>query len=102
MSTNGIIRCADNIGRIVIPKEWRNLLKIGPKDPVEMLMRGDAVIIRKYMEEGQIKQFVEEIRKTVNESGIDFKHKSEIMVCLQAMDKLLAASFSAPSLDPGE
>ena len=102
MSATGIVRCADKLGRIVVPKEWRNLLKIGPKDPVEMLMREDSIIIRKYAGEGQLKQLMGEIKKAVNQSDINFERKSEIMDCLQSLSKLLEESYAVCAADSRE
>ena len=48
MKSTGIVRSIDELGRIVIPKEYRTMQGIADKDPVEMTLEGDAVIIRKY------------------------------------------------------
>ena len=49
MKSIGIVRNLDNLGRIVIPKEMRRILEIEEKDPVEMLIQGDAIVLRKYV-----------------------------------------------------
>lgn len=45
---NGVIRCTDKIGRLVIPKEIRDLLGILPGEPVKMIFKDNCVIIEKY------------------------------------------------------
>lgn len=45
---NGVIRCTDNLGRLVIPKEIRKSLGLLPGEPVLMTFRDDKVIIEKY------------------------------------------------------
>lgn len=48
MKTSGIIRHIDELGRIVIPKEMRRTLEIAAEDPVEILMEGDSIRLKKY------------------------------------------------------
>ncbi len=48
MKTTGIVRRLDNLGRIVIPIEIRNVLGIRCKDAIEIFTEGDTVILRKY------------------------------------------------------
>lgn len=48
MKATGIVRKLDNLGRIVVPKELRNVLGIEPGDPVEIFTDGGDIILRKY------------------------------------------------------
>ena len=49
MSKNtGIIRRVDELGRVVIPIEIRNQFNIMEKDPMEIYVDGNAVILKKY------------------------------------------------------
>ena len=49
MKNTGIVRPVDKMGRIVIPKEIREQLKIeNDVDKFEIYMDGDLVILRKY------------------------------------------------------
>lgn len=48
MRNTGIVRNLDNLGRIVIPKEMRRVLDIAVKDPVEILIQDETIILRKY------------------------------------------------------
>ncbi len=48
MKSTGIVRKVDDLGRIVIPKEIRNVLMIGEKDPLEIFMDGDSVVLKAY------------------------------------------------------
>ena len=47
---SGIRRELDNLGRVVIPKEWRRELNIDPKDSVEIIKNGNEIIIKKYVQ----------------------------------------------------
>ena len=44
--TRGITRCLDNLGRIVIPIEFRKELKLKEKDPVEIFLIKDGIFIK--------------------------------------------------------
>ena len=48
MRNTGIVRNLDNLGRIVIPKEMRRVLGIEEKDPIEILIEDDNIVLRKY------------------------------------------------------
>lgn len=50
MKSTGIVRRVDELGRIVIPIELRNKLKIAEKDPIEIYVDGSSIILKKYQE----------------------------------------------------
>lgn len=47
MKSTGIIRKVDELGRIVIPMELRNKLKIEEKDPMEIYVEGSSIVLKK-------------------------------------------------------
>ena len=50
MKSTGIIRRVDELGRIVIPIELRNKLKIAEKDPIEIYVDGSSIVLKKLEE----------------------------------------------------
>lgn len=44
----GVIRCTDNIGRLVIPIELRREMGLLPGEPVHMFVQDGKVIVEKY------------------------------------------------------
>ena len=48
MKSTGIIRKADELGRIVLPIEMRRTLGVDNRDPIEMFIDGKDIILRKY------------------------------------------------------
>lgn len=48
MKATGIVRKVDELGRVVIPVELRRTLNIDIKDPLEIYVDGDQVILKKY------------------------------------------------------
>lgn len=48
MKSLGIVRKVDELGRIVLPIETRKRLGLGPKDPVEIFVEKDRVVLKKY------------------------------------------------------
>ena len=48
MKSTGIIRKVDELGRVVIPIELRNTLKIAEKDPIEIFVDGTSIVLKKY------------------------------------------------------
>ncbi len=50
MKSVGVVRKIDELGRIVLPIELRRVLGIEEKDPVEIYVEDDKVILQKYSE----------------------------------------------------
>ncbi len=48
MKSTGIVRKLDPLGRIVIPMEIRRTMGIEEKDPLEIFVDCDRIILRKY------------------------------------------------------
>ena len=48
MKSTGIVRNLDELGRIVIPKEIRKKLGIDQKDPIEVYIDGNSIVLKKY------------------------------------------------------
>ncbi|MGH0544895.1 AbrB/MazE/SpoVT family DNA-binding domain-containing protein [Bacillus cereus] len=48
MKSTGIIRNIDPLGRIVVPMELRRTLGIQEKDPIEIFLDGESIILKKY------------------------------------------------------
>ena len=48
MKSTGIVRKVDELGRVVIPIELRRTLDIEIKDPIEIFVEGDSIILKKY------------------------------------------------------
>ncbi len=48
MKATGMVRKVDNLGRIVLPIELRRNLDIDLKDPLEIYVDGDTIILKKY------------------------------------------------------
>lgn len=48
MKSLGIVRRVDDLGRIVLPKELREILNINCRDPLEIYTDNDFIILKKY------------------------------------------------------
>ena len=48
MKSTGIVRKIDELGRIVLPKELRRTLDIEEKDPLEIFIEDNTIILKKY------------------------------------------------------
>lgn len=49
LKSTGITRQVDSLGRVVLPKELRNVMDIRMDDPVEVFVDDDRIILRKFM-----------------------------------------------------
>jgi transcriptional pleiotropic regulator of transition state genes len=48
MKATGIVRNVDSLGRIVIPKELREVLGIALNDPIEIFEENEHIMLKKY------------------------------------------------------
>ena len=48
MKSTGIIRRVDELGRVVLPIELRNKFNITEKDPMEIYVEGNSIILKKF------------------------------------------------------
>ena len=67
MKATGIVRRIDDLGRVVVPKEIRRVLRIREGDPLE-IYTGNAgeVILKKYSPISELSQFADEYAETVS------------------------------------
>lgn len=70
----GIVRRIDELGRIVIPKEIRNVLNIYPGDNLEILIESTNILLKKYSyidnNYNYLKLCVEELQKSIDKKVI--------------------------------
>ena len=48
MKATGIVRKVDALGRIVLPVELRRSLHVDIKDPLEIFVEGESIMLKKY------------------------------------------------------
>lgn len=81
MKSTGIVRKVDELGRVVIPIELRRTLDIAERDPLEIFVEGDTIILHKYQ---PTCVFCEETSGIVN-----FKGKNVCPSCIKKLETLI-------------
>ena len=67
MKATGIVRRIDDLGRVVIPKEIRRILRIREGDPLEIYTSSNGeVILKKYSPINELGQFAGEYAETAS------------------------------------
>ena len=67
MKATGIVRRIDDLGRVVVPKEIRRILRIREGDPLEIYTgNGGEVILKKYSPISELGQFAGEYCDTAS------------------------------------
>jgi len=67
MKATGIVRRIDDLGRVVVPKEIRRVLRIREGDPLEIYTGNSGeVILKKYSPINELSQFAGEYVETVS------------------------------------
>ena len=73
MKATGIIRRVDDLGRVVIPKEIRRMMKIKEGDPLEIFTTENGVIILKSVKPNKMQEI--EVLDYFDSLGEDDKKK---------------------------
>ena len=69
MKATGIVRRIDDLGRVVIPKEIRRVLRIREGDPLEIFTEKDGeVIFKKYSPIGELGDFAVTYAESLNKT----------------------------------
>ena len=72
MKETGVIRRIDELGRIVIPKEIRKRLRVGPGDMLDIYTQGKSIILSKYSIINESGEHLKNMLNAVKKKGIDF------------------------------
>lgn len=92
MKTTGIVRCVDKLGRIVIPKEMRDLLNVTYGDPVEMVLgEHGTVVVRKFAVDGELSSCVSALKNVVNsfENNIPSNTYYQLLGMIEDAEKIV-------------
>lgn len=119
MKATGIVRRIDDLGRVVIPKEIRRVLRIREGDPLEIFTERDGeVIFKKYSPIGELGEFASDYAETLSKtsgaaavitdkdsviavSGVPKRELNEKRVS-QALEKLMNEKSSFFMKDPSD
>jgi AbrB family transcriptional regulator (stage V sporulation protein T) len=66
MKATGIVRRIDELGRIVIPKEIRRVLRIREGDPIEIYTDEDGIVLKKYARIRELGDYAETYCRALN------------------------------------
>ena len=74
MKSTGIVRKLDELGRITLPIELRRNLNVNERDPLEIFVDGEKIILKKYdpsdIFTGEMEDLVEYRGKKVSKKSI--------------------------------
>ena len=89
MKATGVVRRIDDLGRVVIPKEIRKVLRIKEGDPLEIFTdkEGD-VILKKYSPIGELSEFASSYAETISKT-------TGHITCITDKDTVIAVSGGA-------
>lgn len=85
MKTTGVVRRIDELGRIVVPKEMRRVMRIREGDSLEISAESDMIVLKKYSLVESINSFISQYVEAIYLSS-----KKEIIVT--DTEKVVAAS----------
>jgi len=81
MKSTGVVRKVDELGRVVLPIELRKTLHIEVKDPMEIFVDGDKIVLTKYQPADIFTGEMEDL--------VDYKGKKISKATIKELQKLL-------------
>jgi AbrB family transcriptional regulator (stage V sporulation protein T) len=86
MTATGIVRRIDDLGRIVVPKEIRRVLRIKEGDPMEIFTNRDGeILLKKYSPIGELREFAGSYAESLYQT-------TGHPVCITDRDSVVAAA----------
>ena len=90
----GVIRRIDDLGRLVIPKEIRRILRIRENDPLELFISGSTVVVAKYNPVKPVEASLELLKQAVeDEPALDCA--DELLIKIKEMAVILQQAGQA-------
>ena len=86
MKATGVIRRLDDLGRIVIPKEIRKLMRIREGEPMEIFVNAEGdIILKKYSPIGDLSEFAMQYAEAISQN-------IGKVVCITDRDQIIAVA----------
>ena len=86
MKATGVVRRIDDLGRVVIPKEIRKVLRIKEGDPLEIFTDKEGeVILKKYSPIGELSELASSYAETISKT-------TGHITCITDKDTVIAVS----------
>ncbi|RWZ59865.1 AbrB family transcriptional regulator [Halobacillus fulvus] len=80
MKALGIVRKLDELGRVVVPKEVRDSQGWEKRQPLEMYMSEDALVIRPYGKDEEKQNVIKELNELKEELSSQSKEKIQKVI----------------------
>jgi stage V sporulation protein T len=93
MKATGIVRRVDDLGRVVIPKEIRQTLKIREGDPLELWLDKDTICFKKYNVVVPLEETLKTIKDMLADEDVSRRISAEDRACVSAMVDVLIAKW---------
>ncbi len=81
MKGTGIVRNLDDLGRITLPIELRRTLGIGERDPIEIYIEDDRIILKKFE--------TRDVFGSIDSDLLDYKGKKVSKASVSELAKLV-------------
>lgn len=86
MKATGVIRRLDDLGRIVIPKEIRKLMRIREGEPMEIFVSAEGdIVLKKYSPIGDLGEFAMQYAEAISQN-------IGKVVCITDRDQIIAVA----------
>ena len=102
MKATGVVRRIDDLGRVVIPKEIRQSLRIREGDPLELWLDKDTVCFKKYNVGAPLEDTLNTLKNMLNDEDVSKKISVEDRECAKAVINMLLAKWKSTESESEE
>lgn len=81
MKSTGIVRKIDALGRVVLPIELRRVMGLDIKDPIEIFVHNETIVLRAYRPGCEF--------CTATDNLVDYEGRKVCKGCIEKMDTLM-------------
>lgn len=93
MKETGIVRRVDDLGRVVIPKEVRQTLKIREGDPLEIWLDKGGICFKKYNVIASFEDNLKAVVDMLGDEDVSRKISKEERACVESMVNMLLTKW---------
>lgn len=90
MKATGIVRCIDELGRVVIPKELRHRYGWAQGDPIEIYTTDEGIMLQKYSLGNPVPDNVRDGLRQLAENADNLELRLAMERCLDMFDRAMS------------
>ena len=86
-----VVRCMDDLGRIVVPREMRRVYQLNCGEPVEIVAVRDGVLLRRHDTKSALENALSDLAAVLQEENLSIEVRDTLLERVQGMREYLTS-----------